>query len=800
MDDRHETIKYLVTDLPKFPESELAGISGRLFGIEGDYRCLDSDRDQNFLLTSGEGRWILKFHHPEEDEAVVDFQNAALAHIADTAPEILVPEVVPTTAGEAFGRATAPDGRESIVRLLTWVPGRSLDALAPTRRQRHRLGSLVARLDLAFQGFFHPAAVHTLLWDIRQAPKLRLHTGDIQERSARQLTESVLDRFIERIVPRWTRLRSQVIHNDANRGNVVASEEEPDDPNGIIDFGDMIFGPIAAELALACDHYAHGSDSPMEHFVDVASGFDSVLPLREDEADALFDMIAARLAISAVIVARRAVARLGSPPYLPGYDKAAFEALDILWSMGPDAGTEMFRDALRFPVRCPKGTVTTPESNRLDEELERRRTYLGQHLSLFYRKPLHIERGEGAILYDANGRPFVDAYNNVSSVGHCHPHVVNAVSRQAGALGTNTRYVYRILADYAERLQATMPDHLQCCILVNSGSEANDIAWQMSTLLTAWRGGIVMEDAYHGITEAISHLSPHGPEEVAPHVRTLMSPDPYRGPYGTGDADLAERYAADVDRAIGELDDAGFGTACFMVDTSFCSNGIPDVPAGYLGKVAARVRAAGGMVVADEVQYGFGRPGTHMWGFQYHAMEPDIVTLGKPVGDGFPLGVVVTTAPILEAFSRATGLFSTFGGNPVACAAGLAVLDVLERENLLENARVTGCHLKSGLKDLMARHEMIGDVRGHGFVTGVEIVRDRDTKEPDPERMAEVQNRMRELGVLVGREGRYDNVFKIRPPMVFSRGNADTLITAMDQAMSELQAGSHVQPPHRRHQ
>ena len=178
-----------------------------------------------------------------------------------------------------------------------------------------------------------------------------------------------------------------------------------------------------------------------------------------------------------------------------------------------------------------------------------------------------------------------------------------------------------------------------------------------------------------------------------------------------------------------------------------------------------------------------------MWGFQYHEMEPDIVTLGKPVGDGFPLGVVVTTAAILEAFSRATGLFSTFGGNPVACAAGLAVLDVLERENLLENARITGCHLKSGLKDLMARHEMIGDVRGHGFVTGVEIVRNRDTREPDPERMAEVQNRMRELGVLVGREGRYGNVFKIRPPMVFSRDNADTLIAAMDQAMSEFQGG-----------
>ena len=787
MNDTHENIKYLVTDLPQFPEPDLAGISRRLFGVEGDYRFLDSDRDQNFLLAAGERRWVLKFHHPEEDEAVVAFQNAALEHIAVTAPDILVPEVVRTRAGEPFGRAVAPDGRESIVRLLTWVPGKSLDEIGTSRRQRHGVGALVARLDLALQGFFHPAAVHTLLWDIRQAPKLRVHTGDIRAKSDRGLAEWALDRFIEHVLPRWTRFRSQVIHNDANRCNVVADEDDPDRPNGIIDFGDMMFGPIATEVALACDHYALDADDPMEHFIDVACGFDSVLPLREDEVDALFDMIVARLAIGAVIVTRRAVARLGSPPYLPGYDTQVFRALDTLRSLGPESGTGMFRDALRIPARCPKGTVATPESQSLGEQLDRRRTYLGRHLSLFYRKPLHLERGEGAMLYDANGRAFVDAYNNVASVGHCHPHVVNAVSRQAAALGTNTRYVYRILADYAERLQATMPEHLTSCIMVNSGSEANDVAWRIATLLTGKRGGIVMEDAYHGITEAVSHLSPQETGEEAPHVRTLMSPDPYRGPYGPDDADMAERYAADADRAIAELDGAGYGTACFMVDTSFCSNGIPDVPAGYLQGVAARVRAAGGMVIADEVQYGFGRPGTHMWGFQHHATDPDIVTIGKPVGDGFPLGVVVTTAAILEEFSRASGMFSTFGGNPVACAAGIAVLDVLERENLLENALVTGACMKSGLEGLMTRHEMIGDVRGQGFIAGVEIVRNRETKEPDPERMAAVQNRMRELGVLVGREGRFDNVFKIRPPMVFSRDNVDSLVSAMDRAMSELE-------------
>ena len=785
MGRRAENIKYLVSDLPGFPGSELAGISDRLFGIAGEYQPLDSDRDQNFLLTRGKDRWILKFHHPDEEASVVDFQNAALRHVAVTAPDVLTPQVVPTLAGEPFGRETAPDGRESIVRLLTWVPGLSVDSFPATRRQRHGLGRLVARLDRALEGFFHPAARHTLLWDLRQAPRLRVHTGDVGRSSSRKLVETALDRFIGNVLPRWNHFRSQVIHNDANRNNVVACEDAPDEPVGVIDFGDMMHGPVAAELALACDSYALRSRSPLEDMIDVALGFDSVLSLREDEVDALFDMVVSRLAIGAVIVARRAAARLGSPPYLPGFDRDVFATLDIMFQIGATAATAAFRDALRMPQRCPKGTVKTPESDALDHELERRHRWLGKGLSLFYRRPLHIERGEGAMLYDASGRAFIDAYNNVASVGHCHPHVVNAISRQAAALGTNTRYVYRILADYAERLQATMPDHLTCAIMVNSGSEANDIAWRIATTLTGKRGGIVMEDAYHGITEAISHLSPHGPESMAPHVRALMSPDPYRNPV-EGGGDPVAFYAADADRAIRELKDAKYATACFMVDTSLCSNGVPDVPAGYLREVAARVRAAGGMIIADEVQYGFGRPGTHMWGFEHHAMEPDIVTLGKPVGDGFPLGVIVTTAAILEEFSRIRGLFSTFGGNPVACAAGIAVLDVIERENLRENARTTGDYLKAGLRNLMGHHPMIGDVRGHGFITGVEIVLDRDTREPDAEGMETVQNRMRELGVLVGREGRFGNVFKIRPPMVFQPGHADALIAAMDQAMNEL--------------
>jgi 4-aminobutyrate aminotransferase-like enzyme len=419
--------------------------------------------------------------------------------------------------------------------------------------------------------------------------------------------------------------------------------------------------------------------------------------------------------------------------------------------------------------------------------MARRRQVLGAGLRHFYSQPLHFERGRGPWLYNAQGKPFLDAYNNVPVAGHCHPHVVKAIARQTAALNTNTRYLYGSILDYAERLVSLLPGDLSVCVFVNSGSEANDIAWRMAQFITGQRGALVMEDAYHGITEAIAELTPSNLKRgLAPHVQTLMSPDPYRGKYRYGEPDLAERYAQDADRAIADLARVGFQPAAFMIDTAFVSNGIPDVPDGYLAAVTAKVRDAGGLLIADEVQAGFGRLGTHMWGHMAHGLMPDIVTMGKPVGNGYPLGVIVTRSKILDAFAEETGLFSTFGGNPVACAAGMAVLDVIEDEELLSNAKQTGDYLRDGIRELMPRHAWIGDVRGRGLLAGVELVRDQTTREPSNVETKRVLDLMRQNGVLVGSEGSYGNVLKIRPPLVFRRQHADILIEALDRSLAEL--------------
>ena len=371
-------------------------------------------------------------------------------------------------------------------------------------------------------------------------------------------------------------------------------------------------------------------------------------------------------------------------------------------------------------------------------------------------------------------------------VGHCNPHVVRAISRQAAALNTNTRYLYGSILEYAERLTSKLAPHLDACVFVNSGSEANDIAWQMAKVVTGHSGGLLMEDAYHGITGPIREFSPCHPDKKLPdHLQGLIVPDPYRGPYREDTPDIAEKYAADADRAVTDLASDGHELAAFMIDSAFCSSGVPQTPDGYLQAVEKRVRAAGGLMICDEVQSGFGRMG-QWWGHEHHGVTADIVTMGKPVGNGHPLGVIVTTTEILERFTEKTGLFSTFGGNTVACAAGNAVLDVIERDELIENGRIVGNYLRDQLRELADTHPLVGDVRGFGMLSGLEFVTDRDALTPATEETTRLLELMRQQHVLVGSEGRDGNILKLRPPLVFRHEHADLLVRALDHALGQL--------------
>jgi 4-aminobutyrate aminotransferase-like enzyme len=426
----------------------------------------------------------------------------------------------------------------------------------------------------------------------------------------------------------------------------------------------------------------------------------------------------------------------------------------------------------------------------IDALVAARRARMGAALSIAYRRPLHIVRGWMQHLYDAEGQRYLDAVNNVAHVGHSHPRVVDALSRQAAVLNTNTRYLHETVLRYAERLGATLPEPLRVLFFVCSGSEANELALRMARTHTHRRGVVVLGGAYHGNTTALIELSPYkyrgpGGGGAAPHVFEAPLPDTYRGSHREGDGDPGFRYADEVGEALARAAEQGHAAGAFFCEPLPGCGGQIIPPAGWLARAFRHARDAGALCIADEVQTGFGRVGSHFWAFQALGAVPDIVTMGKPIGNGHPLGAVATTPEIAASFANGMEYFNTFGGNPVSCAAGLAVLDVIEDENLQENARHVGDRLLRGLRSLRERHELIGDVRGLGLYIGVELVLDRAARAPAGRHAAWVAERMRDLRVLVSTDGPNHNVLKIKPPLVFDDADADALVAALDRVLAE---------------
>jgi 4-aminobutyrate aminotransferase-like enzyme len=406
---------------------------------------------------------------------------------------------------------------------------------------------------------------------------------------------------------------------------------------------------------------------------------------------------------------------------------------------------------------------------RIKALIEARHRLLGCNLSIAYEKPLNIVRGSMQYLYDDEGRRYLDAYNNVAHVGHCHPKVVAAGQKQMEQLNTNTRYLSDLILEYAEKLTGTLPDPLNVCFFVNSGSEANELALRLARAHTKARDLIVLEHAYHGNTTTLIDISPYkhdGPGGEGAPAWVHKAPLP--------------RSEEDAQHVV----DLAHSPLC-----GFIAESMPSVagqiifPDGYLTRVYEAVRAAGGVCIADEVQTGYGRTGTHFWAFEKYGVVPDIVVLGKPIGNGHPIGAVITTRAIAGSFANGMEFFSTFGGNNVSCAIGLKVLEVVQEENLQAHALTVGERLLTGLRALQQRHEIMSDVRGSGLFIGVELVRDGEPAGVDA---ARVVNQMRERGILFGTDGPHHNVLKIRPPMPFSGENAEEMLAALDSVFEEI--------------
>jgi len=771
---------------PAFGAADAERIAEDVFGVDATGSPLVSERDQNVKLVTDDGRgFVLKIGNPADDPGVIDMQTQALLHVARTDPTLPVMRLVPTLAGRFHADVVGPDGRSHIARMVTLLPGRTMASDELRLDTLYAFGVACARLGVAMRGFFHASAGHPLLWNVKHALELRPLVQHVPDPARRAVIDEVLDRFEAHVSPVFGELRAQVIHNDLTPDNCLFDAEQR--VSGVIDFGDMAHSALVCDFVSTVEPLMGERPDHFETLASTAAGYASITPFLEDEVGLLPDILLARWATTAVISAWRVRSYPENADYITGWDTGVWAMLDAYRDLGSVEYERKIRDAM-FAATRPDRPVPRASSS-FEQLVERRGRVLGSAISpLTYDRPLHLVRGRGAWLYDADGRAYLDCYNNVPVVGHSHPRVVEAIARQAATLNTNARYLTGAALELAERLIATMPDGLDTVMLVNSGSEANDLAWRLATTVTGGTGGLVTEFAYHGVTTVVANLSPEEwVHATAPtNVATVPAPDGYRGAHRREEPDWTTRYAEHVDAAVTTLADRSVAPAALFVDSGFTSDGILTPPGDYLQDAVRRWRGAGGLFVADEVQSGFGRPGTHLWGFDVHGVIPDVVTLGKPMGNGHPVAAVITRKDIVDRFALETEWFSTFGGNPVACEAALAVLDVIEQELVPQNAIEQGSWIRARLEALTEQHALIGEVRSLGLLIGIELVRDRSTREPAIAEAGQVLNAMRERGVLVGTTGRESNVLKIRPPLVITRDEAEVLVDTLDQVLAEI--------------
>jgi 4-aminobutyrate aminotransferase-like enzyme/Ser/Thr protein kinase RdoA (MazF antagonist) len=762
----------LLVPAPRCSPDDACAIAAGFGVAAAGARDLGSERDRTFLLNDAAGRGlaVMKVSNAAESVDTLDMEAAAVTHIARVDPGLPVarPWDVPgAVSGAPAQRLAWPaDGATHWVRMYGLIDGRARqDPRDLDDAAIGAWGSTAARLGRALRGFIHPRAVRTMPWDVQHALQCRSMVPFITDSTSRAMVDRVLDRFEAAVLPRLPALRAQVVHGDLTVDNALT--DEAGRIVGIVDFGDMSHTALLTDIASVLESIVTGRDRTEVLRVArlLLDGYQRATPLENVELDLVGDLWSTRTAIAIAISSWRAAEGLEEPGFAQRYNDTAATTLEHLLSMG--------WEGLRRSLTQPHDG-----DGHVDVDLvDRRRRAFGPAVeSLSYDEPIHMARAEGTWMFDTDGRRYLDMYNNVPCVGHAHPRVVGAIARQARVLNTNLRYLHGSAIELAERLVASCPPSLDTVFFVNSGSEANDLAWRLATEFTGNSGGLCTTHAYHGISHAIAPLSPEtvASTRLPAHIDRWSPTDTYRGLHSdsAGFAAALERLAArDVAPAMAILDGV------------LQSDGVFDLAPALVQELVRLTHEAGGLWVADEVQGGHGRTGEAMWSFQRFGIEPDFVTLGKPMGNGHPVAAVITRSDIAERFAGDTVFFSTFGGNQVSVAAAHAVLDVIADERVLPRVADAGRALRAAVRTATASSPCVGDVRGMGLANAIEIVRDCTSKEPDAVRAAQLKDLLRRNGVLVGTTGPSGNVLKVRPPLSFTSADVPMFVDALVRSL-----------------
>jgi 4-aminobutyrate aminotransferase-like enzyme/Ser/Thr protein kinase RdoA (MazF antagonist) len=764
-----------------FSEANIQQLVIEQYGLSVTVKALNGYDELNFILTDKKNqKYILKLSDKNHSYSFLEAQVKIIKHLINSSLIGHFQQFYTNKNGKELTPIIKED-QVYYLRILSFLEG-DFWCEKPEKSNDlfYDLGFFMGNMDKELQGFSHPAMHRHYTWDISKASDANEKLKYITHHEKRRIAGYFLLQFDTEVLPQIHLLRHAYIHNDANDCNLLVQEEKV---TGLIDFGDMVYTALINNLAIACTYAILESKDPITAASFIVKGYHKSYPLRVQELDLLYYLIAARLCISVTQSAYNAASNSDNTHHFIT-EKPAWELLYKLLKINPIKAQDTFRKVCGF-----EGLISDSDYSDL---LQLRQKKIGRNLSIGYTEKLKIVKGALQYLYDDKGRTFVDCVNNPSHVGHCHPVVVRKMQKQIATLNTNTRYLNNIIIEYAEKLTATLPPSLSVCYFVNSGSEANDLAIRMSRHFTKQKDIIVLDHAYHGTSTVAIEMSPYkfdnkGGFGKMPWIHKAINPDLYRGPYKYGDANAGQKYAADVQRIIEDLQKENKSPAVFICETLLGVGGQIPLPKNYLKTVYDFIRASGGVCIADEVQVGFGRVGDTFWGFELQDVVPDIVVLGKPIGNGHPLAAVIVTNKIADAFNNGMEYFNTFGGNPVSMSAGLAVLEVIQDEEMQQHALEVGNYLMDLLKGLMLKFPIISDVRGHGLFIGAEMVKNRITMEPAITEIDFVVEKMKDKGYLLSTDGPLHNVLKIKPPMPFNKQNADEMVGFLDVILSEVQ-------------
>ncbi len=725
----------------------------------------------NYLVVNNTNRFIFKtYQYTKLLWDILTAENTVLLHLAKTnTGDYPVP--IPLLDSN-YLKVVVIDGKKNIIRLLSFLEGTFVGDVTIAKTIAKSIGTFLGKMDIQLEKFDdYVLKARTWEWDLQHFHLNKKFLPFIENRRNRSLVHYFFQQYEIHVAPFLPVLRKQVIHNDANEWNLLLKGARV---SGIIDFGDLTYAPLVNEVAIAMTYIAYDKDNPLVWACSVLQGYHDSVPLKEDEIALLYYLIAARLCTS---VCNAAYAKRMHPEnsYVAVSEENAWAMLYRWIKLNPVMVNQEFRSAVGFKNQ-KKGTT--------DDLLKRRQKHLSSILSVSYMKPIPMSGSAFQYMYDQEGNTFLDAYNNIPHVGHCHPKVVAAALKQMSVLNTNTRYLYDLLPEYAQKLLSKFPKSLNKVFFVNSGSAASDLAIRMAKAHTKKEKICVVEHGYHGNTQISIDISDYkfnsakGQGQKDYVIKTKL-PDTFRGAYtGSG---AGAHYADDLKSLIAENTEQ---IAAFIAEPIVgCGGQVPLAP-GYLKKVYPMIRKQGGICISDEVQTGFGRLGNHFWGFEMHGVIPDMVILGKPMGNGHPIGAVVTTDEIAASFEKGVEFFSSFGGNPVSCAVGLSVLEVIAEEGLQQNAKAVGDYYKDMLTALQKTHKTIGDVRGSGLFLGIDIVH-AGTINTHHKLAQYLKNGLRQRHILISTDGPDDSVLKTKPPLCFTKTDAEQVVEALDKLLSE---------------